>query len=147
MEVILSQDVHKLGKVGDVVKVKDGYARNYLMPKKLAYLATASNLKRIEQQKAKALKEYEEAKKEAESLAQKLSNVSCTVTVEVNDLEKLYGSVTDQEIAKALELEGFTVDKKDIILDKPIEELGIYEVGVKVHPELTTRLRVWVAKK
>jgi len=147
MEVILSRDVDKLGKTGDVIEVKDGFARNFLIPKKIAYSATAANLKRIEQQKARALREYEEKKKEAEILAEKLSKVSCTVTVEVNDLEKLYGSVTDAEIAEALEVEGFSIDKKAIVLEKPIDELGIFEIGVKIHPEITTKIRLWVAKK
>lgn len=147
MEIILSQDIARLGKVGDVVKVKDGFARNYLIPRKKAFLATAGNLKKIEQQKAKQAREYAQARQEAEGLAEKLNKVSCTVTVEVNDLDKLYGSVTDAEIAKALELEGFAVDKKDIILDKSIDDLGIFEVGVKLHPEVTAKIRVWVAKK
>lgn len=147
MEVILSQDVVKLGKVGNVVKVKDGFARNYLIPRKLALIATPENLKKIEAQKAKIAREYEKTKKAAEELAERLNKVSCTVTVEVNDLDKLYGSVTDAEIAHALEVEGFTIDKKTIFLEKPIEELGIFEVGVKLHPDVTAKIRVWVAKK
>lgn len=147
MEIILSQDVPKLGKTGDVVKVKEGYARNFLIPKKLAFLATPDNLKKIEQQKAKHAAVYAETKKEAAGLAERLNKVSCTVTVEVNDLEKLYGSVTEIEIARALEVEGFTVDKKSILMEKPIEELGIFDVGVKLHPEVTAKIRLWVAKK
>jgi large subunit ribosomal protein L9 len=147
MEVILSKDVAKLGKVGTVVKVKDGFGRNYLIPRHLALIATADNLKKIEAQKAKIAKEDAKVKQEAQELADKLSKVSCTVTVEVNDLDKLYGSVTDAEIVHALEVEGFTVDKKKIVLEKPIEELGIFEVGVNLHPEVTAKIRVWVAKK
>ena len=147
MEVILCKEIKKLGGTGDVVKVKDGYARNFLLPQKLAFIATPSNLKRIEKQKAKRAEEYANEKKVAEDLADKLSKASCTVTVEVNDLEKLYGSVTELEIVKALEVEGFTIDKKSVILEKPIEELGIFEVGVKIHPEVTTKVRVWVTKK
>lgn len=147
MEVILCQQVPKVGKIGDVVKVKDGFARNFLLPQKLACVATAENKRRIEHEKAKRLKEYAAAKKTAEELAEKISKVSCTVTVEVNDLDKLYGSVSEIDIAKALELEGLTIDRKAIELEKPIEELGIFEVGVKVHPEVTAKVRVWVAKK
>lgn len=147
MEVILCQQVPKLGKIGDVVKVKDGFARNFLLPRKLACPATPENVRRVEREKAKTLKEYEGARNEAQALADKLSKVSCTVTVEVNDLEKLYGSVSDIDIAKALEVEGFSIDRKTIVLDKPIEELGIFEVGVKLHPEVTAKVRVWVAKK
>jgi len=147
MEVILSQGVHKLGKVGDVVKVKDGYARNYLLPRKLAYLATPENLRRIEQQRAKAAAEHETQKQAAQELAKKLEKISCTITVEVNDLDKMYGSVTDQDIAKAFADEGFEIDKKAVRLEKPIEELGIYDVDISLHPEVNAKVRVWVAKK
>ncbi|HPB67577.1 MAG TPA: 50S ribosomal protein L9 [Candidatus Omnitrophota bacterium] len=147
MEVILCENVHKLGKVGDVVKVKDGYARNFLIPQKKAYLATPGNLKRIEKQRAKEAAENERALKEAQDLAEKLSKVSCTVTVEVNDLDKLYGSVTEVDVVRALEVEGFTIDKKTVMIDSPIEDLGIFEVGVKLHPQVIAKIRVWVAKK
>ena len=147
IEVILNQSVDTLGQVGDVVKVKDGYARNFLLPKQLAYPATKANLRRIELEKAKRLEEEKSAIEEAQKLAEQLSKVSCTVPVEVNDLEKLYGSVTEADIAKAIEIEGFNVDKKDITLDKTIEELGIYEVEIKLHPKVTTKIRLWVTKK
>jgi len=146
MEVILSQDVEKLGRTGEVVKVKDGYARNFLVPQKLAYLATPGNLKRIELQQKKLKAQHEQEKNEALQLAEKLNKVSCTVNVEVNDLEKLYGSVTETDVAKALEVEGFTIDKKDLIIENPIEELGIFEVGVKLHPEVIAKIRLWVTK-
>ncbi len=147
MEVILSQDVQKLGRVGEVVKVKSGYARNFLFPKKMAYVATPANLKRIEQLEKKRRLQYEKEKVEAEKLAEKLGKISCTVNVEVNDLEKLYGAVSETEIVKALEMEGFKIDKKDIVTEKPIEELGIFEVGIKLHPEVTAKIRLWVTKK
>lgn len=147
MEVILSQDVPKLGKLGDVVKVKEGYARNFLIPRKLACVATGGNLKRIEQFQKKRKIEQEQQKTEAQQLAEKLNNLSCTISVEVNDLEKLYGSVSELDIAKALETEGFPIDKKQIILEKPIEELGIFEVGIRLHPEVTAKIRLWVTKK
>ncbi len=147
MEVILCQQVPQVGKIGEIVKVKDGFARNFLLPRKLACLATPENKRRVEHEKATRLKEYEAKKKEAQDAADRISKVSCTVTVEVNDLEKLYGSVTDVDIAKALELEGFKIDRKTIEIAAPIEELGIFEVGVKLHPEVTAKVRVWVAKK
>ena len=147
MEVILCQDIKKLGKIGDVVNVKVGYARNFLLPQNLAYLATPGNVRRIEKQRASQQAELEKARRAAEELAEKLAKVACTVSVEVNDLEKLYGSVSEVDIVKALEVEGFQVDKKDILIDAPIEELGIYEVGVWLHPEVTAKIRVWVAKK
>ena len=147
MEVILSQDVPKLGKIGDVVKVKEGYARNFLIPRKLAAVATPGNLKRIEQLEKKRKVEHERQKAEAEQLAEKLNKLSCTVNVEVNDLEKLYGAVSEPDIVKALEAEGFNVEKRQLIIEKPIEELGIFEVGIKLHPEVTAKIRLWVTKK
>ncbi len=147
MDIILCKDVEKLGKTGEVVKVKEGFARNFLFPQKLAFSATPGNLKRIELQKVKINAENAKLKKEAEVLAEKLSKVSCTVTVEVNDLEKLYGSVNEIDIAKALDVEGFSIDKKVIILENPIEDLGIFEIGVKLHPEVIAKIRLWVAKK
>ncbi|MDD3374577.1 MAG: 50S ribosomal protein L9 [Candidatus Omnitrophica bacterium] len=147
MKVILSQSIDKLGKVGDVIKVKDGFARNFLIPQKQAYLATAQNLKRVEKQKAKHQAEALERKAQAEEFSKKLSGVSCTINVEVNDLEKLYGAISETDIAKAINDEGFDINKKDIVIEQPIEELGIFEVGVRVHPEVTAKVRVWVTKK
>ena len=147
MEIILSQDVPHVGKVGDLIKVKDGFARNFLFPQKLAYAATPANLKKIEAEKKKKAEAYEQVKKEAQALAEKLNKVSITVNVEVNDLDKLYGAVAETEIIKALELEGFKIDKKDLIIEKPIDELGIFEVGIKLHSEVTAKIRLWVTKK
>jgi len=147
MEVILSKDIQTLGKLGEVIKVKDGYARNFLLPRKLAYAATPANLKRIEQQEKKSKVQDEQAKKDAEVFAEKLNKTSCTIDVEVNDLDKLYGAIAEADIAKALEIEGFTVDKKDIVIEKPIEELGIFEIGINLHSEVTAKIRLWVTKK
>ena len=147
VEIILTQDVEKLGKTGDLVKVKDGFARNFLIPQKKAYLATPQNIRRIEQQQKKRKFQYEQEKKAARQLADKLSKVSCTVSVEVNEQEKLYGSVSESDIVKALETEGFEIERRNIILEQPIEELGIFEVGIKLHPEVTTKIRLWVTKK
>ncbi|MBF0385579.1 MAG: 50S ribosomal protein L9 [Candidatus Omnitrophica bacterium] len=147
MEVILSQNVPDLGKVGDVIKVKEGYARNFLLPQKLACLATPDNLKKIEKDKKRKQAVYDKEKKEALDLADKLGKVSCTVAAEVNDLDKLYGSITDGEIVKALEVEGYKIDRKDIVIENPIQELGIFEIGVKLHNEVTAKVRVWVTKK
>ena len=147
MEVILSQTIPSLGQVGQVVKVKDGYARNFLLPRKMAFVATPANLRRIEKLEQSRKEEYEAQKKSASELAEKLAKASCTVNVEVNDLDKLYGSVKETDIVKALEVEGFDIDKKDLIIEKPIEELGIFEVGVKLHPEVTAKIRLWVTKK
>lgn len=147
MEVILTEDIPKVGKMGEVIKVKEGHARNYLLPKKLAYPATTANLKRIAQEEKKKQAADAQNKQQAQELSDKLTKVSCTISVEVNDLEKLYGSISDTDIANALEQEGFTIDRKNIIIDKPIEELGIFEIGVNLHPEVSTKIRVWVTKK
>ncbi len=147
MKVILAQDVETLGKIGEVVQVKEGFARNFLIPRKKAYIATDQNLKKIEQEKAKRQAESQKMKQAAEEFASKISGVSVTVNVEVNDIDKLYGAVSEVDIAKALKEEGLDIDKKQILLEKPIEELGIFEVEVRVHPEVIAKIRVWVTKK
>jgi large subunit ribosomal protein L9 len=147
MEIILSKDVESLGKVGDVVKVKDGFARNYLLPGKLGVAATAGNKKKIEQFKAKEAALYQERKKEAQGVAEKLAKISITIAVEVNDLEKMYGNVSESEILSSLEQEGFEFKKSQLIIEKPIEELGIFEIGINLHPDVKGKFRLWVTKK
>jgi large subunit ribosomal protein L9 len=147
MEVILCHDVANLGKAGEVVKVKDGFARNYLIPRQVALAATKENVKNAEKMKAKMQVVYEEKRKEAEALAEKIGKVSCTITVEVNDQEKLYGAVSEADILRALEQEGFIYERKDLVLEKPVEELGIFDVGVKLHPDVIGKFRLWVTKK
>lgn len=147
MQVLLTKDVESLGQVGDVVSVKDGYARNYLLPRGLASKATADNIKRMEHVAEKRRKLYEEEKKKAKDVAVVLGKISPTVSVEVNDQEKLYGAVTETEIIKAIELEGHVIDRKALIIEKPIEELGIFEIGVKLHAEVTAKIRLWITKK
>lgn len=147
MQIILMETVENLGKVGDVLKVKDGYARNYLFPRQLAMLATAGNMKRIEKEKAKRLAAYQAQMAKAQELANELAKVSLTVTVEVNDQEKLYGNVSESEIIRAFELEGQKVEKRQLVLEKPVDALGIFEVGVKLHPEVIAKVRLWVTKK
>lgn len=147
MDVILCQDLPHLGKVGDVVKVRDGYARNYLFPRDAAMAATKPNLKKIEARKAKLAAIHEAQRKEAQAVADKLAKVSCTVTVEVNEQEKLYGAVAENDILRLLEQEGFKFERKDLVIEKPVEALGIFEIGVKLHPDVTGKFRLWVTKK
>ena len=147
MDIILTENVLNLGKVGDIKKVKNGYARNYLIPRSLAIAATKPNINRIEKEKSKKLALYEEQKKESQAKADELSKVSITIAVEVNDQEKLYGAVTETEVLKALEAEGQKIDKKSLVIEKSIEDLGIFEVGVKLHPEVIAKIRLWVTKK
>jgi len=147
MEVILRQDVDKIGKAGSVIKVKDGYARNFLMPNGLAVPLTAANLKKLEQEKQNKLLGAQKLKEEAESLKDKLSVLSLTIAALINEEEKLYGSITVDDISAALSEEGFKIDKSAIVLNEPIKSLGIYEVSVKLHPEVAVNVKVWIVKK
>lgn len=146
MEVILTKDVDKIGKAGSVVKVKDGFARNLLFPKKLAIPVTPGSLKQLEQEKAKLIQGQEEKKKEALALSERLGKLSLTIPASAQDEKNLYGSVTAQDIAASLKDEGVEIEKNLIILDEPIKSLGIYEVSVKLHPEVQAKLKVWVVK-
>lgn len=147
MEVILKQDVDKLGKAGTAVKVKEGFARNFLIPNGLAVPLTPVNLKKLEQEKALRLQGLEKIKRSAEELKNKLAGRSLTITAQALEENKLYGSVTAQDIASALSEEGFGIDKSAILLDEPIKALGIYEVLVRLHPEVSANIKVWVVKK
>ncbi len=147
MDIILTQDLKDVGRIGEVVKVKDGYARNYLLPRDMAIAATASNIKRMDKEKAKRQAEYDAEKAKAQAKAADFAKISLTVAVEVNDQEKMYGAVSETEILKALEAEGQKVEKKSLVIEKLIEELGIFEIGVKLHPDVIAKVRLWVTKK
>ena len=147
MEIILRQDFEQLGKTGEVVKVKPGYARNYLIPKGIAYLATEANKRRLENDLKQQTWRQAKDKKMAEELAKKLESVSCTITVQVGEEDKLFGSVTSQNIAEALKAQGYEVDKRKIQLEEPIKSLGIYSVPVKLHSEVEATVKVWVVKE
>lgn len=147
MEVILRLDHDKLGQAGEVVKVKPGYARNYLIPKGIAYTATDKNIKRYENEKKQQSWKIEQEKRKAEELAKELENVSCTIAVQVGEEEKLFGSVTSQNIADSLTEQGFEVDKRKIQLEEPIKSLGIYSVPIKLHTEVEAKVKVWVVKE
>lgn len=147
MEVILNQDVVKIGKAGAVVKVKDGFARNFLFPNHLAVPLTPVNLKRIEENKKKEILESEKTKKGAQIFKEKLEKLSLTIQVLTQEEDKLYGSITSQDISSALKEEGFTLDKSSIVLEEPIKSLGIYEVPVKLHPEVPAKIKIWIVKK
>ncbi len=147
MQVILIQDVKNLGSMSDIVNVKDGYARNFLFPRKLAKIAIASNLKIVDEIKKKKIQAIEKEKKDAETLKEKLSSFSCTIAVEAGDDDKLFGRITTQDIARVLEEEGFSLDKKKIILEEPIKKLGVYHVTIKLHPEVKTEVKLWVVKR
>jgi len=147
MEIILTKDVEKVGKAGEVVKVKDGFGRNFLIPKGLAMPSTAANVKRLEAEKQKRIQELQKAKLAAEELRNKLTNLSVTIAVLTHEDEKIYGSITAVEVARALKEEGLDIDKNCIILEEPIKALGIFEVPVNLHPEVSTKIKVWIVKK
>ena len=147
MEVILKKDVAGLGKTGETAKVKDGFALNYLIPKGLAVAMTVSNLKQVEQEKERRTVKQEKAIKEAEALRDKLAAISLTIPVLVQEDEKLYGSIAAADLSVSLKEEGFDIDKNIIFLEEPIKALGIYEVPVKLHPEVPAKVKVWVVKK
>ena len=147
MKVILTQTVDRLGRIGDIVNVKDGYARNYLFPKNAAKEATPGNMKILDSLKKKQALEDAKRLDEAKALAQMITALSITISARSGEEEKLFGAVTTEMISDALRAEKIIVDKKDIVLDEPIKKLGVYQVGVKVHPEVKASLRVWVVKE
>ncbi len=147
MEVILKKDVSKIGKAGETIRVKDGFANNYLFPNKLAVPLTSSNLKKSEEEKQRTLLGSQKRKAEAEALKAKLDNLSITMTVLVQGEDKLYGSITSQEIAASIKEEGFDIDKNSLVLAEPLKSLGIYEIPVKLHPEVSAKVKIWIVKK
>jgi large subunit ribosomal protein L9 len=144
MEVILKEDVLKLGHRGDVVKVADGYGRNYLLPGKLAIEATAANKAVIEQMKGSAARRSAKEKVTAEELAATLNEIELVFERKVGEHDHLFGSVTSSDIAHELEAKGFTVDRRKIALDEPLKSLGEYHVPVKLHREVTAHVKITV---
>jgi large subunit ribosomal protein L9 len=144
MEVILKEDVNKLGHRGDVVKVADGYGRNYLLPGKLAIEATAANKAVVEQMKASAVRKSAKEKIESEQLATQLSAVELVFERKVGEHDHLFGSVTSGDIAHELEAKGFKIDRRKISLEDPLKTIGEYHVPVKLHREVTSHVKVTV---
>jgi large subunit ribosomal protein L9 len=147
MEVILKEDVPKLGHRGDVVKVAEGYGRNYLLPRKLAIEATQTNKVVIEQMKQSAVRRSAVEKADAEALSQQLETVSVTFQRKVGEKEHLFGSVTSSDIADALERKGFNIDRRKIQLHEPLKALGEFDVPIKLHRDVTSRVKVVVEKE
>lgn len=145
MEIILLQDQDELGLEGDIVKVADGYARNYLIPRGIAFEATPQNVKSIELRRKKIELRKLKAREEAEQLKEKMSEVLVQLTQKAGEEGKLYGSVTSMDIAGELEKQGIIVDRRKIMLDKPIKALGEYEVPVRIYPEVTGSIKVVVS--
>lgn len=147
MKIILRQDHASLGKIGDVVEVKDGYARNYLLPRRIAYLATKGSLNTLEEEKRQLGLRSQKELHQAEKLAADIEKLSITLKVKVGEDEKLFGSVTSQMIADALKEKGISMDKRIIELEEPIKALGIYTVNVKLHSSVTGKVKVWVVRE
>lgn len=147
MKVILLKDSRKLGKEGSVAEVKDGYARNYLLPRGLALSATDKNFKNLEEMKKKRVKTAEKEKDRFIVEKEKIEKLSLTVAVQAKENEELYGAVGEAKILDALEAEGITLAKERLALDAPIKKLGVYNIKVKLHSEIEANLRVWVVRK
>ena len=146
MKVIIIKDFEKF-KEGNIVDVKDGYARNFLIPKGLALEATKENLERFENIKKQRLKLKELEKEKCLQLKERIEKLSITINAEVKNEDELYGSINESLILKALKEEGIELEKDKIQLEEPIKKLGIYNINVKLHPEVIARLRVWVVEK
>lgn len=146
MKVILRADVDNLGRLGEVVKVKPGYGRNYLLPKGLAMPATEGNLKVFEQERRKLEERMETVRAKSRGEAERIEAAEVVISVRVGENNKLYGSVTTANIAESLEQQGIEVDRRKILLEEPIKELGEYQVEVKLHPDVRAQLKVSVVK-
>ena len=144
MEVILRESIPSLGKAGEIVKVADGYARNYLLPQGKAILSDKKNLASLERQRKKILEIAAKQRQEAEALARQLEELEISIPVRVGENEKLYGSVTSQDIVKAIAQQGYTVDKRKVLLPEPIKTLGEFEVPVRLDVDVTAQLKVKV---
>jgi len=147
VEVILREDVTHLGKAGEVVTVKNGYARNFLIPRGLAYQATAGNKRRIEVEQQRRDAQMETQRAAASGVAERLAAVSLTFTVRTGEGDKLFGSITAADIAEKLKEQSFSVDKRRIDLDEPIKMVGIYKVPVRLEAGVVGEIRVWVVKE
>jgi len=145
MKVILQENVANLGKVGEIVKVKDGYGRNYLVPNQLAVIADERNVARMEHQRRTADARAQKLVGEAKALAEKLSQTAVTIRRQAGEENKIFGSVTNRDIAEALASEGFAIDKKQIVVDESIiKNLGVFNVAVKLAPEVSADVKVYV---
>ena len=147
MEVILLDDVKTLGNRGDAIKVADGYARNYLIPQGKAIEASSGNRKRFEEEeKLRAVRENK-LRREAERLAGRLAGVSCTIAVPAGEDDRLFGSITAQDISNALREQDFNIDKRKIVLEESLKALGVYTVGIRIFQDVQAKIKVWVVRE
>jgi large subunit ribosomal protein L9 len=147
MDVILREDIDKLGARGEVVKVAPGYARNFLLPKRLAVEATEANRKIVEQERQAHLRKEAKLQSEAEDLSKLMSGVSVTIAQKAGENDQLFGSVTAKDVADALAAKNFTVDRRKVQLDEPIKQLGEYKVPIRLHKEVTAEITVTVIRE
>ena len=147
MEVILREDVEKLGNRGELVKVANGYARNFLLPRRLAVAATDANRKIVEQERQAHLRKEAKLKDESEDLAKLLTGVSVTIAQKAGENDQLFGSVTSKDVADALAAKNFTIDRRKVQLDEPIKTLGEFKVPVRLHREVTAEITVNVVRE
>ncbi len=147
MKVILRQNYESLGQVGDIVDVKEGFGRNFLIPRKIAYTALKGNIQALEEEKKNLDKKKKQEILSAEKLASELEKVSVSIPVQVGEEDKIFGSVTTQMIADSLKEKGYEIDKRKIEIEEPIKSLGIYGISIKLHPNVTTNIKVWVVRE
>jgi large subunit ribosomal protein L9 len=147
MDVILREDIEKLGTRGQLVKVAPGYARNFLLPNKMAVAATEANKKIVEQERQSHLRREAKVESEAKDLGKMLGSVSITISQKAGENDQLFGSVTSKDIAEALEQQGYTIERRKIALDDPIKSLGEFKVPVRLHREVTAEITVHVVKE
>ncbi len=147
MEVILREDVSSLGKAGEVVKVRDGYGRNFLLPQNKAIVADSSNLKRLEAQKKMIETRRAKSKVEAEKIAGRLNGIEVTIARKVGAQDRLFGAVTKGDIVQALQKQGVQIDKHLIELESAIKTIGVFDLAVSVHPEIKANFKLWVVRE
>ena len=147
MEVILREDVDKLGTRGQLVKVASGYARNFLLPKRLAVAATESNKKIVEQERQAHLRREAKLVADAQDLSKLMENVSITISQKAGENDQLFGSVTSKDITEALEKQGYTIDRRKIVLEEPIKTLGDFKVPLRLHRDVSVEIAVHVVKE
>ena len=147
MKIILKQDSRNLGSIGEIIEVKPGYARNYLFPRNVAMPVSKGNLRILEEEKKRLDLRINKEKKQAEKLAAEISKISLTAPVNVGEEDKIFGSVTSQNIIDLLKEKGIEIDKRRVILEEPIKALGIYPIKIKLHSDVEAEVKLWVVKE
>lgn len=147
MKIILKNDLELLGKAGEVVEVKRGHARNFLIPKGYAIEATPSNMRVFQEEHKLQEVKAKRHMKEASELADRLSKISVTAAVQVGEEDKVFGSVTSQNIADLLKEAGFEIDRRKIVLDEPLKALGVYDIPIKLHAEVEAKIKLWIVRQ